>query len=129
MKVACALLMTNRTPHASFKNSGETVRWSMDLRYQSSALPSNAPFSRTENEQQTLLDRESIPPACYPPSADFLVRSRERPDEVVTDPDVFHRVRKQHRALYNERISATTKQGELRQVSINPFSLNRWEGE
>ena len=81
--------MTNRTPHASFKNSGETVRWSMDLRYQSSALPSNASFSRTENEQQTLLDRESIPSACYPPSADFLVRSQERPDEVVTEPDVF----------------------------------------
>ena len=37
-----ALLITNRTIHGSFLNRTEIVRWSMDLRYQSAALPTNA---------------------------------------------------------------------------------------
>ena len=120
-----ALLMTNRTPHASFVNTGKTVRWSMDLRYQSATLPSNASFSRIESDRAAL-DGASIPAACYPPSADFLVRSRERPAEVVTDAEVFHRARTRHRALYEAQTSTATKSGERRKISINPFSLRRW---
>lgn len=32
------LLLTNRTPHASFENRYHTVRWSLDLRYQVNVL-------------------------------------------------------------------------------------------
>ncbi len=119
------LLMTNRTPHASFTNRGETVRWSMDLRYQSAALPTNAAFTRAESVMAAL-DRESVPVACYPPSADFLVRSRERPYEVVGDAEVFYRTRIKHRARYEARMSTAATADKQRRVSINPFSLKRW---
>jgi len=89
------LLLTNRTPHASFENNSDHVRWSMDLRYQNAALPTNAAISR-EPEESVPDEAHGVPPACYPPEADFLVRSRKRPDEVVTDPAVFHEIREQH---------------------------------
>ncbi len=89
------LLMTNRTPHASFENATDRVRWSMDLRYQSAALPTNAAITRLDGEARP--DPEhGVPIACYPPEADFLVRSRARPGEVVTSAEEFHRIRTQH---------------------------------
>ena len=89
------LLMTNLTPHASFENRTDTVRWSMDVRYQSAALPTNAPIRRLEGEIDSSGD-DNIPPACHPPEADFLLRSRARPDQVVTGPAEFHRIREEH---------------------------------
>ena len=89
------LLMTNLTPHASFENRTDTVRWSMDVRYQSAVLPTNAPITHLEGEIVSS-GEDDIPPACYPPEADFLLRSRSRPDEVVTDPAEFHRIRDEH---------------------------------
>jgi phytanoyl-CoA hydroxylase len=90
-----ALFMTNLTPHASFDNNTDTVRWSMDLRYQSAALPTNAPITRLPGE--VISDPTAgVPVACYPPEADFLVRSRMRPDEVINDAAAFQRVRKSH---------------------------------
>ena len=121
------LLMTNRTPHASFANRGETVRWSMDLRYQNTALPSNASLPQTESGEGAV-DHRSIPPACYPPSADFLVRSRERPEEVVNNAEVFHLTRAEHRARYQAQTSTSTRPSEQKKTSINPFSLKRWKG-
>jgi phytanoyl-CoA hydroxylase len=95
MRKGSALLMTNRTPHASFENRTEHVRWSMDLRYQGAALPTNASISRVPGE--ALPDPErGVPVACYPPEADFLVSSRTRPNEVVTSPEEFRRIRTQH---------------------------------
>lgn len=91
------LLLTNRTPHASFENSTDIVRWSMDLRYQNAKLPTNAPITRLPGEAVATPDN-AVPPACYPPEADFLVRSRLRPHEVVTDPAVFHAIRRNHLA-------------------------------
>ena len=77
-----ALLITNRTVHGSFENETDGVRWSMDLRYQSAALPTNAPITRLPGE--TLASQElGVPAACYPPDRDFLVRSRQRPDEIT----------------------------------------------
>jgi hypothetical protein len=96
-----ALLMTNRTPHVSFDNTSDIVRWSMDLRYQSAGLPTNAAITRLPNEPAAGASHNfgpAIPPACYPPEADFLVRSAARPGEVVTDPAVFHRIRTEHLA-------------------------------
>ena len=90
-----ALLLSNRTPHASFDNSTDVVRWSMDLRYQSAALPTNAPITRLEGESLPS-EADGVPLACYPPEADFLVRSRTRPDEVLTDAAAFKRLRAEH---------------------------------
>jgi hypothetical protein len=97
MRKGSVLLLTNRTPHATFENTTDTVRWSMDLRYQSAVLPTNAPISRLDGE--SVPDAENgVPIACYPPEADFLVRSQLRPSEVVTDPSVFHDLRTQHQS-------------------------------
>jgi ectoine hydroxylase-related dioxygenase (phytanoyl-CoA dioxygenase family) len=97
MRKGSILLMTNRTPHASFENTTDIVRWSMDLRYQGASLPTNAAITRLPDE--ILPDpSKGIPLACYPPEADFLVRSSLRPQEVITDPGVFHTIRTKHQA-------------------------------
>lgn len=118
------LLMTNRTPHASFENKSAGVRWSMDLRYQGAALPNNASRARVEDEHETF-DRESVPAACYPPAKDFLVRSQKRPEDVITDASVFHDLRARHRAAYDSGFANVKPVAERR--NINPFSLRRWE--
>ena len=94
------LLLTNKTVHGSFDNNTDRVRWSMDLRYQNAALPTNAPISRLDDEQtprgESAEDSDFVPVACYPPEADFLVRSKQRPHEVLTDPEQFARLRAEH---------------------------------
>lgn len=80
------LLMTNLTPHASFENNSDEIRWSMDIRYQSAAAPTNARITRLKGEDRGI--------ACFPPEADFLVRSRARPGEVLADAEAFERLRK-----------------------------------
>ena len=65
----------------------------MDLRYQSAALPTNANITRLPDEP---VYDESAPIACYPPEADFLVRSQKRPHQVVTGHDEFQRLRESH---------------------------------
>ncbi len=105
------LLMTNRTAHASFQNRTDHVRWSMDLRYQNASLPTNADFARLPGDAATL-DEQDVPIACYPPEADFLVRSAARPNDVVRDPNQFICIREQHLQqpvtdrfnLYNKKI-------------------------
>jgi ectoine hydroxylase-related dioxygenase (phytanoyl-CoA dioxygenase family) len=90
-----ALLMTNRTPHASFDNKSDVVRWSMDLRYQSADLPTNAKIDRLPGEAAPALDG-SVPLACNPPEPDFLVRSRLRPHQVMKTPEEFIALRMNH---------------------------------
>ncbi|MCC6490391.1 MAG: phytanoyl-CoA dioxygenase family protein [Candidatus Hydrogenedentes bacterium] len=90
------LLMTNRTIHGSFQNTTDVVRWSMDLRYQSASLPTNAPITRLENEEIPSVEA-GVPAACYPPEADFLVRSSARPAEVISTADAFDALRKRHK--------------------------------
>ena len=58
------LLMAKGTPHRSTTNGSDTVRWSMDLRYQKTGTPSGRPH--------------------YP---DFAVRSRSHPDSVLRNYD------------------------------------------
>jgi hypothetical protein len=88
-----ALLLTNRTPHCSIDNVTDVVRWAMDLRYQSADLPTNY---RAPDGQPFREPRADEPVACYPPEADFLVRSRQRPHDVVTDGRRFHEIRTEH---------------------------------
>lgn len=90
-----ALLLTNRTPHCSTENHTDVIRWSFDFRYQSAALPTNAAGA---DDRPLSLPPDGAPVACYPPEADFLVRSRTRPADVVTDWERFHTIRTRHTA-------------------------------
>ena len=89
------LLLTNRTPHASFENKTDVVRWSMDLRYQSAVLPTNAKITRLPAETISA-PAAGVPLACNPPEPDFLVRSRLRPHEVMKTAEEFLALRKNH---------------------------------
>ena len=97
-RVECAvpkggvLLLSNKVIHGSFKNSTEGVRWSMDLRYQSAAIPTNAAISKLENETREDL-KSGVPSACYPPDADFLVRSEKREKEIIASYEEFRKLR------------------------------------
>lgn len=86
------LLLSNKVMHASFKNKTKGVRWSMDLRYQSASLPTNANISRLEGEQDGN-NKAGVPAACYPPDADFLVRSKSRENEIIKSYEEFKRLR------------------------------------
>ncbi len=93
------LLLNNMTPHASFDNTTDAVRWSMDLRYQSAAMPTNARISRLPGEMVEVpgMDaQDERPIACYPPEPDFLIRSQRRPDEVLTTAEQFLELRRSH---------------------------------
>ena len=87
------LLLTNLTPHCSTPNTSDEIRWSMDLRYQSAGLPTNAPITRLPEE---LPHESSAPIACYPPEADVLIRSARRPQQVVRDASQFEQIRTSH---------------------------------
>ncbi|NQU41617.1 MAG: phytanoyl-CoA dioxygenase family protein [Lentisphaerae bacterium] len=99
------VLLANRTPHASFENKTDIVRWSMDLRYQSAALPTNAKITRLPGEAKAS-SSVGVPMACNPPEPDFLVRSRLRPDEVLKTPEQFIALRQNH-----EYVAATDRWG------------------
>ena len=94
MRKGGVLLMTNRTPHQSLPNRSNVIRWSADLRFQSAELPTNyrtesgAPFRPPAAPAEPL--------ACYPPEADFLVRSQQRPYDVVKDWRRFTELRSRH---------------------------------
>ncbi|MBI4552584.1 MAG: phytanoyl-CoA dioxygenase family protein [Candidatus Latescibacteria bacterium] len=90
------LLLTNRTPHCSIENVTDVIRWSMDLRYQSAALPTNY---RTDDGHPFHDPPDATPVACYPPEADFLVRSQLRPWDVVTEWLRFNEIRKTYQSL------------------------------
>lgn len=75
-----ALLMTNMTPHCSRTNATDLIRWSVDLRYQSREVPTNA-FQEPEAFDP---DAPEIEIACYAPEGDFVVRSRRNPESIHT---------------------------------------------
>ncbi len=74
------LLMTNLTPHCSLPNATDTIRWSVDLRYQNRAAPTNA-FQEPADFDP---DAPDVQIACYAPEGDFVVRSAARPETVHT---------------------------------------------
>lgn len=89
------LFMTNTTPHASLENTSDTIRWSIDVRYQSAALPTNA-VAFGWNKPISEPTSADVPSACYPPEKDFLVRSRKRPSDVCPDAEHFRQLRLSH---------------------------------
>lgn len=99
VKKGGVVLLHNRTPHVSYANRSDVVRWSMDLRYQSASLPTNARFTRLPHEMDPIKNlgiEGEMPPACYPPEADFLVASEARPHEVISTPEAFASLRQSH---------------------------------
>ena len=68
MKKGDVLLMHKLIPHRSIPNRSETIRWSLDLRYQQTGLPTGRSF--------------------YP---NFIVRSRRHPEFVLSDYGTWNR--------------------------------------
>jgi phytanoyl-CoA hydroxylase len=95
VKKGSAVIFTNRTPHCSFENHTDQVRWAFDFRYQSTQLPTNAKITRLENEITPETDPHA-PISCRPPDPDFLVRSKKRTHEVITTVEAFMRLREEH---------------------------------
>lgn len=68
MKKGDVLLMHKLIPHRSIPNRSDTIRWSLDLRYQQTGLPTGRSF--------------------YP---NFIVRSRRHPEFVLSDYGTWNR--------------------------------------
>ena len=89
MKAGDALLLTNLTPHASFANRTNVVRWSIDLRYQSANVPNNV----EEEPASYTPERDPVTMACYPPEADFVIRDQSDPSREIHSADQFRQLR------------------------------------
>ncbi len=84
--------MTNLTPHASFANKTNIVRWSVDLRYHSFDVPHNvdeAPESYTP-------ERDPVTMACHPAEADFIIRCPQDTSREVTHVGEFQEIRSRY---------------------------------
>lgn len=84
------LFMTNLTPHCSGDNTTDVVRWSLELRYQDARVPSNA------GQLPDAFDATTPPHemACYPPEADFVVRSAAHPERAIAEWQQFEALRR-----------------------------------
>ncbi len=85
--VGGALLLTNRTPHCSTPNNTDTIRWSIDLRYQGEEVPNNLSIPA----EDVRIDHPDINIACYAPEGDFVVRSARNPARVASYEDFVTR--------------------------------------
>jgi len=92
MKAGDVLLMTNLTPHASFENRTDEVRWSLDLRYQGAEAPNNVDEDPTTYTEE----RDPVTMACYPPEADFVIRDAEHPQREVRTAEEFQALRRRY---------------------------------
>ena len=91
MSAGSVLFMTSMTPHASFENKTDVVRWSMDLRYQDPSVPSNI----GEVPADYTLERDPVTMACFPGEAYFVIRDTQHPERELTDADEFAKLREQ----------------------------------
>ena len=73
------LFMTNLTPHSSYQNRTDHVRWSIDLRYQNATVPDNVDKLPGDIDP----DGPEVEIACFPPEADFVLRSPANPDREI----------------------------------------------
>lgn len=88
------LFLTNLTPHRSTPHTVDVVRWSIDVRYQSAAVPSNV----GQPPQYFNLGRPRHEIACFPPEADVVIRSRRNPAAEVRTWEAFHAIRQRYLA-------------------------------
>jgi len=89
MTAGSVLFMTNLTPHASFENHTDQVRWSLDLRYQSMSAPNNLDEAPTD----VTPERDPVTMACYPPEADFVIRDTHHPEREIRSAETFNQLR------------------------------------
>ena len=89
MKAGAAVFMTNFTPHASFENESDVVRWSIDLRYQDFEVPSTL----DEVPEDYTPERDPVTMACNPGEAYFVIRDLEHPEKEMRDPEDFAALR------------------------------------
>ena len=89
MKRGDVLFLTNLTPHASFENHSDQVRWSLDLRYQGAEAPNNV----GEEPAASTPERDPVTMACYPPEADFVIRDPEAPESECRTAEEFCAIR------------------------------------
>ena len=92
MSAGDVLFMTNFTPHASFDNNSDQVRWSLDLRYQGTEAPNNI----GEGPEDYTPEREPVTMACHPPEADFVIRDDRHPEREITTPAGFQALRRRY---------------------------------
>ena len=83
------LIMTGMTPHASFENRSDIVRWSIDLRYQDFNVPNNI----DEKPEDYIVDRDPVTMACHPGEAYFVIRDTKNPGREMKDPIEFAKLR------------------------------------
>jgi hypothetical protein len=90
------LFLSNLTPHCSKENTTDVVRWSLDLRYQNADIPNNT----GQDPEAFDPDAPEVERACFPPEADFVIRSRAHPEREV-DWREFERLRKRYEEARN----------------------------
>ena len=89
MLAGSVLFMTNLTPHASFENTTDIVRWSVDLRYEHASSPNNV----DEHPKDFDPERDPVTMACYPGEGDFVIQDPEHPEREITDIADFQEIR------------------------------------
>ena len=89
MKQGDVLFLTNLTPHASYQNKSDIVRWSLDLRYQSMDVPNNI----NEDPATYIPERDTVTMACYPSEADFIIRDTDHPECEISTSGAFKEIR------------------------------------
>ena len=89
MRAGAVLFMTNLTPHASFENNTDVVRWSVDLRYQDAEVPNNI----DEDPKDFRPERDPVTMACLPTEGDFVIKDVEHPEREVTNIADFKKIR------------------------------------
>ncbi len=92
------LFLTNLTPHASYLNNSDHMRWSLDLRYQSPDVPHNIDKHPSDIDP----DGPEIEIACYPPEADFILRSPSHPEREVRSWKKLKKIRDEYFARRSE---------------------------
>ena len=89
IKKGSVLFMTSTTPHASFKNRSEIVRWSIYLRFQDFNVPNNI----NELPEDYKPDRNPVTMACNPYEAYFIIQDKEHPEREMKNYQDFANLR------------------------------------
>ena len=82
---------------ASFTNTTNKTRWSLDLRYSDHDAPSNV----GEDPESYTPEREPVTMACFPPEADFVVRDTRHPEREVRTHEEFQAIRSRWRGVHS----------------------------
>ena len=104
--------MTQLTPHASFKNYSESIRWTLDIRYQDFEVPSNVGFE----PNNYFKNREEVNMACSPSEAYIIVKDSSNPNNEMKDPEEFAELKMDWgnciKKMYNPSVRWKSKQFE-----------------